>query len=412
MRFSSPSRLLAAAVVSVAGLVVASPVAHAQIMVKATRSIGGGGAGSQVTKRSVEKYAELLGFSGEQKEAALAIHEGYSAAISDARAKRRAAMEEMRRASEDTGDHSVFMERMPKVEREYTDASQNLEKSLFSDLKLLLTEDQGERWPRVERSRRREVELRKGSMSGESVDLTEVVAGLRLDEPATTALAAPLEEYEVDLDRQLQARSRIEDDGVAFEPGKPLDMEKLREQMDKAREEGMKIKEVNERHARKIEGLLPEDHRSAFRDAVKHQSFPRVYRPARVTRDIDAALKFDDLDATQRQTLNELRESYARDAASLNDAWASAIEDAEKEGQTAGMGGGGGRLVLSMGDEPQKLVDARKARRELDDKVREKINAALTEAQKSRLPKGDEPGEGGAEGHFEAVDAVMIRSGG
>src|SRR5262249_182376 len=79
-------------------------VAQAQIKFSVTSSLGGPSDG-QVSKRSVERYADVLGFSPEQKESALTIHEGYAAAYQQAQKARRTSMEDVRRSSEDTGDH-------------------------------------------------------------------------------------------------------------------------------------------------------------------------------------------------------------------------------------------------------------------------------------------------------------------
>jgi len=392
-----------------------TPTAQAQIRIEARGMGGGPGEAGMVSKRSVEKYADTLNLSKEQAETAATIHEGYAAAYGEVRKMRRAAMEEVRRASEDTGDHSVFMEKMPKIEREFQEKTGKLEKEFFNDLQSVLDSGQQDRWVRVERMRRREVGMRGGAISGEGVDLVEVVGNLKLEEPATSVIATPLEEYEAEVDRHLQSRDRLKDEAPAFEPGKGIDIEALQKAMAESREAGLKIKDVNERHARKIEGLLPEDKRGAFRDAVKRRSFPRVYKPSRASKDIEAALKMDDLDAGQRAALEGLRESYERDLAGANDAWAAAQEESEKTGSSGAIAGGsGGMMMLNMGEEPPALVEARKARRELDDKANERIKSVLTEAQKSRLPKGrgQDEDEGGMEGDFHTVDTIMIRGGG
>src|SRR5437899_6160361 len=204
---------------------------HAGAQMRFTATAGGGPGGGQVSKRSMERYSELLGLSADQKESAMAIHEGYAASYQEAQKARRAAFEDMRRSSEDAGDNTVFMEKMPKIEKDFRDKSQKLEKGLFDDMRALLSGAQESKWVRVERMHRRETNLRGGGVSGAGVDLMDVVDGLKLPPEAMTPVPPVLEEYEKELDTQLQAKAKAASDGPVFEPGKPIDSEKMKKQM-------------------------------------------------------------------------------------------------------------------------------------------------------------------------------------
>ncbi len=223
------------ACVAVAGLALLPGQADAQMRFTATSGVGSSG-GGQISKRSVDRYTELLGFSADQKESATSIYDGYAAAYQDAMKARRSAMEDVRRSSEDTGDATVFMEKMPGIEKDFRTKTQKLEKGLFDDLKAIVSgAAQEAKWVRVERMHRREVGLRAGVVSGESVDLVDVVDGLKLPNDVLTALAPTMEEYEVDIDHQLQAKTKAADDESTFEIGKPLDLDKMKKQAQEAR---------------------------------------------------------------------------------------------------------------------------------------------------------------------------------
>src|SRR3954471_13956809 len=77
---SAGQRLGCVGIVMLAGMAgLAFPAARAsaqQMRFMATAGPGGGGSG-QISKRSMERYAELLNLTAEQKESAMAIHEGY-----------------------------------------------------------------------------------------------------------------------------------------------------------------------------------------------------------------------------------------------------------------------------------------------------------------------------------------------
>lgn len=398
--------------VLVAGLAgVAAPAVGQQptriVMNMTDGPMGGGGA---ISKKSVERYAEVLGFSDEQKETALVVHEGYQASMKDVAKAKSSAMEDVNRSAQDSGDHSIFMEKFPVINKEYREKEVKLEKSLMDDLKALCTGAAQEgKWGKVERMRRREVELRRGSVSGEAMDLVEIVHNLKLGGEAMTPIAAVLDEYETEMDGQIKNRQRVQADAATFKPGEAPDMDAMRKSMAESREAGLKIKGVNERFAKRIEGALPEEKRPAFRQAVRQATFPQVYRRSPITRDLDKALALNDLTSQQRETLSSLKASYERDARPVNEAWAAAIEATEKDDKNSGVvtGAGGGGMVIRMGDEAQGVKDARKARRDVDDKARKIIKETLNEGQQTAIKP--QPGEAD-EGIEMMGEAVMIRS--
>jgi hypothetical protein len=389
------------------GLAPASILAQDRVMITSTMGLGDSGASAgMVSKAGVERYAQLLGFSAEQKDLAVTLQEGYATEYQQARKTMRDAMAELRRSSEDTGDNTGFMEKMPAIQSEFRDKTTKLEKTLFSDFRALLSgQAQENKWPGVERMRRREVDLRAGGLSGESLDLVDIVGALKLPPDIVAALSPTMEAYEIDLDRQLDAREKQAGDMPRFEPGKPLDMEKMQKAMADRRDAGAKVVEINERHARTIRNLLPDDKRPVFDEQVKRGSFPVVYRPSRVARDLEAALKFADLTTEQKEQLTGVREQYDREAASLNSAWADAIKESEKDGQEGTLRSGAGAMMIRMGNEPEALKASRKARREADDRAAEKVKGLLTAAQREKLPK---PAPDGPEGQTAGTMRFMV----
>lgn len=406
LTFTMSSRLLTLAFAAgVGGGVAVLPVAPAvaQQVVTMTQTAGGpgGGASGMITGRSITRYAETLALTADQKAAVDALYEGYEAAARDSQKTLNDISTEARRAFEDTQDASVFMEKMPKAQREHATRMKTLEKSLFDDIKSLLTAEQTERWPAVERTRRRETQLR-GMMSGESVDLTEIVRGLKPDTALVAALKEPLDEYEIELDRALQSKESSANE-VEFKPGEPIDMGAMQARMAKQREHGAKIKDINERHARRVREILPENLRDQFSEAVRRESFPRVYRPGRVAKTIDAGMKLDSLTGDQRAQIEALREQYNRDLGPINDRWANAIAEAEKSGEDGAMSMvGGGTIRFGGGQEnpDTPLAKARTARREIDDRFRKKFESILTKEQLDTLPK--------QEGEAEAVGGGLF----
>jgi hypothetical protein len=241
---------------------------------------------------------------------------------------------------------------------------------------------------RVERARRREVAVRSATVSGEGVDLSRVLEIVAPGVPSPE-LAEAVGAYELELDRLIQARP--ESEGLAgFRPGAPMDIEKMQAAMKERSEAGRKIAAANELHARKIESMLPEDVHAAFRREYDRQAFPRVYKEPAVMKDVAAASAMEDATPEQRTQFAEIRASYERDAKALNERWAAAIQAQEADGSTGAMAGGGGVVMFRGGDEPPALVEARKARREHDERTRERLESAMNEKQRERLKKARE----------------------
>ncbi len=390
---------------SLAGDLGLAPTALAQeVRIGVFNREDSGAPAGMISKRSAEKYASLLSLTEDQKEALQALHDGYTTEYQAATKEQRDAMAEISRSFEESQDPSIFREKMPAIRAKNRERTQALEKSFMGDVQALLTPAQAQQWPKVERHRRRETTLR-GGLSGESVNLLDIVESLKV--PASGPIAMALDEYELDLDRALAAKERVIAETPDAGGGGAFNVEEFQERMAKAREAGLKVREVNERHARKIEALISEEQRAEFGGAVRRDTFPRVYRPSRVSRMFDAALKFDDLTSEQRESISALRGAYQRDAGPINDRWASAIEAEERDGSGGGTmvlpGGGTMQVRLGAEDDNSPVAQARKARRELDDRMREKLEATLTPAQKEKLPKGQDRedvhmmgGEGGA----------------
>ncbi len=384
-----------------AGLVgVHTPHAQAQQVMRMSVSGGpgmfGGGNRPAMTQKDLVSYSEILGLDDAQKEAAKELLNSYTGEFEKASKEQ---SERIRRISEEfreTRDDEVW-EQMGPIQQKFSKRAKELEATLISDIKTLCSDQQLNQWPKFERTRRRDRTIDRGTVSGESVDLVRIVNALELTGEVKTDIAQQLETYEQDLDKALVERNKIfEEQTASFGAGGgriEFDVEKWEKQMRDAREAGMKIRDVNQRYTRSIEGLLPDAIRPRFQMDVKRASFPMVYKQSRTQRAFDAALKFDDLEAKQKEAVASLRQSYEQEIAAINDKWAAAIMEEEKDGGSGMLFGGGGMMIVSSGDEQAETPsgEARKSRRESDKKALKSLESLLTDAQKERLPQaGDE----------------------
>lgn len=395
------------------GIVLLPCAASAQIF-------GGGGGTPPVSSREIDRYAELLELSPAQREAVDDLFEGMLQEHLDAVTERDEAMDDLRAEAEETNDHRLMMEELPEVMGRYRDRSEDMKDALFDDLRLLLSADQEAHWPRLERMRRRLTLAGNGQLSGESVDLIELTRDMELSDDTRQALAPVLDRYEVAFDRALQEREEqrkasmmaLPDGGGAME----IDFEALMASREKVREASQKVCEVNSTYARQVEGVLPDSRREAFEEAMRRASFPQVYRDSYTGTVIGTVEGFEDLTPEQQSEVDAIRAAYERELASVNDAWAGAIADAEAEGGSGGPmrfagGAGGGMVIMTDAGDTEEIEEARTARRDLDRRYLSRVRDLLSTEQRSRLPRRSEVrregtgSQGG--GNFMAFEMIV-----
>ncbi len=374
-------------------------VVHAGVIVFAIVAVGGfaptarAQQNARLTSRSVTAYGELLGLGPEQTEIARALHDGYLNGVEAVAEERRGALRELKTAHQGEKHSLEIKERVLEITTAFENESARVEAAFFRDLRLVLDEDQAVQWPRVERLRRRETTLRLGWYSGDGIDLiamTRVIAGERDLGPE---VEAALETYELQIDRALviKARELAEMLDAVSDPTRSLAPSDYAEMGQTKRSVGLHVRNVNRRHARVIESLLPEDIAPAFHDELLRRSFPKIYRESRTDRLFTAADRLDDLSIDQRVSLGQLRESYRRQRVAANGAWSAAIIEREEDGGRAGSAQGkdGGRPDA---DTPLDSVQkAQRAGRELDERYAGKVIAILSPSQQRELPTLEDP---------------------
>lgn len=367
----------------------------AQGMRAGVRAGAAGMGQSPISQRELETWARILQLSRQQREAVETLHGVYQ---TEYRAQTKGLQELIRTTQAEfmeSQDPSVFNDIQGRSAK-FTDQMTALDKQFMEDVKAVLDAEQAERFPRVERHHRRVKLLPSGMLSGESANLVTVVEDLGLGEPSGE-LRDVLDQYEVELDKALTDRAaerkalekQSQEMMKDFDPAK-MDFSRIRQMMKDLRASGVKVRDVNDRYARRLAAVVPEEKRADFEARARRALFPAVYRDPYAVKALDASLGFDDLSAEQRDSLNAIKQTYERERAAANEIWAAAIAVEEKDG-----GGdpfmGFGRLVPGGSDDkPSEAEEARKARMALDKANLEKIKMVLTDDQKDRLPERGE----------------------
>jgi hypothetical protein len=351
---------------------------------------------SPVATRELDTFAEIAGLSTEQKEDTKALLEGMQAEFRTKSDKIQKDMDKVREKFEESRDPAVWTEMRESMQtfRKERDA---IEQQFFTDFKMILTNEQAERWPRIERAHRRSRTLSRGMVSGERADLIQIMNSSKFAPEVQAEVMPVLAEYEEALDRELIARNKAYDEAAnAFQQGNPgQGFERMQEVMTKGRDASIRVRDVNRKYARQIMDVLPEADRASFDDSVKRASYPEVYRATQTSREIAAAVDFKDLDDTQKQGITALKETYERSLNTVNDKLAAEITKREENFEprrTMRNGGGGG-----WGDDEATRA-LRGERRQLDEATNASLRKILNEEQIKRLPEEEENDDRGGRG--------------
>jgi hypothetical protein len=335
-----------------------------------------------ITRRSLNTYAKMLKLDESQKEAASSLLEGSQ---QESRKLMKSFQDEVQNG-EMFRDPKGMQEKM----KQFQVKVEGIEKQFFEDVKLLLTPEQNELWPSVERLRRREKLLKFGLMSGAGVDILAVAERTKAMPESEGELKEVLSRYEFEMDRLLQTfESDVQKATDDFmEKGNMMDPAAATGMLKKMADASLKVRDMNFDTYRKAFALMPEAQQGAFRDEYNKRAFPTVYRTQGAWKMIEAALKLDDLDGTQRDSVASLRDSYAKELLVVNQKIAAAQQDEEEKS-----GGFMGVMIAGfMGGEPPKaLEDAKAARAELNKSTEAKVSAILRPEQAAKMPeiKGD-----------------------
>lgn len=342
-----------------------------------------------ITKRGVEAYAKILGLDKDQREAATALLEGSQSEYHAARQKMADGMKAIQDKIRETQDYSLYRTDVPKLGKEFAEKGRQIEKSFFDDLKASLNDTQQAKWAKVERMRRREKGMRFAFVSGSNIDLIRVLEASRAKPAKGEDFEAILDSYELEIDKAMVEADRLQKeaeenagkDQMNFDPSRVEAM--LKPFYDNAKS----IRDANHEYARKLGQAMDDPSRARFEMELKRRTFPVIYKEPQVQKMLNAAAELTDLDAGQKDQVQSLKSGYEHDVAPINDRWAKASEEREEKA--------GGTIMVFMknamgqgGDDLNKDVnDARKARKDLDEKTKDRLTAVLHEDQLKKMPE-------------------------
>lgn len=403
--FSIPTFITAAALGAGLGSVASVPSAHAQA-IRVSASTAGGMMGQDYTpsinRSRFERYAKVLGLEGDLKFIASTLVDQYLAEFREAANESRSRSRDLNEEAMATQDFSVFSREMPKIVEAWTKKREELDARLIDDLRSILSDEQQPRWTIVERERRRHMLLPKGRLSGESIDLIELVEGTRLEDSFTPEQIAELidpvlEQYAIELDSALQTRDRL------IEPLQRKFFETLandRTEAEKiwkdATDRRKVVRDINRKYLQILAATLGDDLGVRLHDRFMTTAYPNAFGPTRADKYIESAKNSDLLDEEQIQRLEALSMSMESKLDPMRRQIAK-LTDEQDEGlppwmQMMNIEGGSARggMVMTFGGSDQgndPMRDLLRERFQIVRDVMEQVERTLTDDQRQAIPR-------------------------
>ncbi|MCK6477838.1 MAG: hypothetical protein L6Q35_13525 [Phycisphaerales bacterium] len=348
-----------------------------------------------LSRSDLDVFVRVLKLKDAEIAAMNDLYEGYSETI---RREARHIREVVFDAIEESESYSDPGKLDPAQEAltKWREQAEVLKRTFIDDLKSLLTREQEERWPIVERELRRMKNM-GGRLTGEGLDVVRLVSDLKLN-PPPPGVEDALEVYSQELDRLLiQRNAFIDQNSPRFEDLIKSDPQAAEIMFRDATRIRASIRDLNLRTIAAISAMLPPDAQRRLQDAINQQVNRRVEVKSRAEGQLNEARKLDDLTPDQVAQLDELEQWYTARV----DPWKLRVLDALRESEETDLPTA---LRQALGREPppregdhnaqwrlppdHPLLKLRLERLEVDREMRRKLGNILTPGQREDLPPG------------------------
>ncbi|MEM7228096.1 MAG: hypothetical protein AAF432_04695 [Planctomycetota bacterium] len=223
--------------------------------------------------------------------------------------------DELQSTSKDEVLSKVF-----KPIREWAGDRRILGERFLENVRLILTEDQLERWPQFEHRLYREKHLFKGQFSGEKANLFYVIRDMRLDERYLKEIEPTLREYSLALHTVLKQRE-VEMTSTRNDMLDSLQTQDTDKSMDAIRTQvqaRLAVRKVNDDYITIITEKLPSPYDAIFNARAMERAYPRIYRPTPFQRIFDETLAMPTLVDEARPGVEQMQAQYLAELAVAN----------------------------------------------------------------------------------------------
>ena len=264
-----------------------------------------------------------------------------------------------------------------------------LRDNFLLNVKAQLSSEQLNRWPRFERSLRREKELPKGELSGESIDLYTIFRTLRMPYEAEEAADPLLVQYELELDQVLEARRQRMDSlqEEMKEAMTSMDFDKGLDATEKIMKSRVAVRRVQDAWIDRISAELPPEFGTTFRRNALERGYPKAFRPTAIPRLVESVRSDPTLSSDQILALNDIEARFNAALTALEQQMVDTIREIEPGEARRRVE----RLIARrkgerVDREPSEVDKLVAKKNDLVDKTRREILAILTPEQTNELP--------------------------
>jgi len=314
-----------------------------------------------ISARDLDRYADRLDLSAEQRQAVERLHQQYRAAFAELREKEIA---EYIEATGGGGFRIAFDQEQIKADtkalRKVLSRIASLDRRFFTNVESLLTEDQLATLPRVRKSRQRARSHVGPSMlagmlnAGSRIDLSVMVGDLTLSPDLRSTIDPMLERYEQRLTvetEKLHERSvnmglimlqKLEERGAS--PVDATDPEQsgaffdhmfaaMNDAQAEISKHSSEIARINRQTLRALADQLPADQVTVLRERVIERAYDEALGEDRILVDrFKLALDESDLTDEQRTQITSLQTAFLDDRWSLVEQFMDAVDDDSRRG--------------------------------------------------------------------------------
>ena len=212
-----------------------------------------------------------------------------------------------------------------------------LRSEFLGNVSALLSEQQMELWPGFEQRLRRQQSLPQGRLSGERVNLFQIVRSIPELADNDDRLEPVLDAYAMNLDRTLMARDEIATSAMMdvmqfMQSGETEEALKIAEEVSARR---VAVRNVNARYARELEGVIAAEFSpelaARFEEQYRRRAYSRIAGPTRIDRAFRELAEMEELDPETRATVSALQANYDSQMASLTERLITMTRDYEPE---------------------------------------------------------------------------------
>lgn len=264
-----------------------------------------------------------------------------------------------------------------------------LKQRFIDNLQSILSEEQQQRWPRLERAMRRDKELPRGVLGGESIDLRQISRDAEVPPDVLLDAAFAVEQYEVLLDAGLLARSKqiersqdpIKEALIASDYARGLG------ELELIVAKRVALRDLQEQSIASLAAAYGPQWGEVFRTRALAAMFPMVYRPSAMIPYFAAARDLPGLSADQISQLNALEVDFSKAHQDWQTRFAALrrVEEPKKQTEETRrkMLQGTVNAVKPMGDPYRPMAEERDA---ADEKARLAIAAIIGPELAAQLP--------------------------